>query len=433
MTADRFENYAAERRDVDQSALLLKRLYLVERELMRALGAWHIAIATWSLKTSIPRDWWQDSLHADALRSRVLELRYPRRDVERDHDPDLVAFLSELTRAETETEFVLGVYRVVKPALIQAYEAYCAGGDSLIDAPSVHHIRHAVIDETLQLVEMEPRIAELDPLEMANAQPWIDHLGNRLHSIGGILGDGPRSSVDATNRPVWVVPQRAVRDPKFAPAIVESPARQPANAREQQVWYAIDHANEVWASEVPGAFMWQFPNMPWAFYLDVARWGYDEMRHARMGMRRLDAWGFEMGIDYPMVGDPIHAIYEKGGGPLEILGLLYFFEKDAPAHRVVTKREFTALGDSDTAFDTDFDWADEAIHLKYGHTWVQHFVGADNRDELNELVQRAGRMWDEWVRERWQNGEDGYGPFMERIDARIATARHESQAMVGSP
>jgi uncharacterized ferritin-like protein (DUF455 family) len=209
--------------------------------------------------------------------------------------------------------------------------------------------------------------------------------------------------------------------------------RRPTSIREEQVWYAIDHANEVWAAEVPGAFMWQFPNMPWAFYLDVARWGYDEMRHARMGMRRLDAWGFEMGVDYPMVGDPIHAIYEKGGGPLEILALLYFFEKDAPAHRVVTRREFTEIGDSDTAFDTDFDWADEAIHLRYGYTWLQHFVGADKKEELNELVQRAGRMWDEWLAERWNKGEDGYGPFMERIEARIAQAREESDAAVGLP
>ena len=433
MSVDRFENHAVERRDVDRSALLLKRLYLVERELMRSLGAWHIAIATWSLKTSIPRHWWQDSLHADALRSRVLELRYPRRDVDRDHDAELVGFLADLTRAETEAEFVLGVYRVVKPALVDAYQVYCDGGDALIDAPSFHHIQHALIDEQAQLAEIEPALASLSEDAVLAARPWVAYLQDRLRSIGGILGQDERSTVPESGRPIWVVPQRAVRDPKFTPAVVESPGRRPTSQREEQVWYAIDHANEVWAAEVPGAFMWQFPDMPWAFYLDVARWGYDEMRHARMGMRRLDAWGFEIGIDYPMVGDPIHAIYEKGGGPLEILALLYFFEKDAPAHRVVTKREFTAMGDSDTAFDTDFDWADEAIHLKYGYTWLQHMVGADKKDEMNELVQRAGRMWDEWLADRWNNGEDGYGPFMERIEARIERAREETQAAVGLP
>lgn len=428
MTIDRFENHAAERRDVDQSALLLKRLYLVEREVMRALGARHITIATWSLKTSIPRHWWQDSLHADALRSRVLELRYPRRDVDRDHDPDLVAFLAELTRADDDAEFALGIYRVVKPALIAAYEAYGAGGDSLADAPSVHHCHHALIDERMHLQEIEPALADLSAEAATAAQPWLDYLRARLDAIGGVLGQGSRSEVPASGRLEYVVPERAVRDPGFSPAVVESPTRRPESRREEQVWYAIDHANEVWAAEVPGAFMWQFPDMPWAFYLDVARWGYDEMRHARMGMRRLEAWGFEIGIDYPMVGDPIHAIYEKGGGPLEILALLYYFEKDAPAHRLVTKREFTAIGDSDTAFDTDFDWADEAIHLRYGYTWLQHIVGADKKDELNALVQRAGRMWDEWLAERWERGEDGYGPFMERIDARIRAAREEAAA-----
>jgi uncharacterized ferritin-like protein (DUF455 family) len=177
--------------------------------------------------------------------------------------------------------------------------------------------------------------------------------------------------------------------------------------------------------------MWQMPKMPWNFFLDVARWSYDEMRHAQLGARRLEAWGFEMGHDYPMVGDPVDAIYEKGGGPLEILALLYYFEKDAPAHRMVTKKAFTAMDDTDTAIDTDYDWADEAIHLKYGFTWLQHIVGADKPDELKALVERAGEMWNTWLAERWDTGEDMYGPFMERIEARIREA--EVAQAAGAP
>ena len=225
------------------------------------------------------------------------------------------------------------------------------------------------------------------------------------------------------------MPEKCVRPREFHPARVESPGRPPENHREQQVWYAIDHANEVWAAEAPGGFMVQMPNMPWNFYTDVARWSYDEMRHAQLGARRLNAWGFEMGVDYPMVGDPVDAIYEKGGGPLEILALLYYFEKDAPAHRMVTKKEFGAMDDTDTAIDTDYDWADEAIHLKYGFTWLQHIVGADKPDELKALVERAGEMWNTWLAERWEKGEDLYGPYMERIEARIRSGRQRAVPM----
>src|SRR5215212_5025744 len=118
MSIDRFGEVGQTLRGVEDSARLLKRLFLVEREMMRAIGAWHISVADWDLKVALPRDWWQDSLHADTLRNRVLELRYPKRDVDSDHDPALIAFLESLTRATTEAEFALGIYEVVKPAVV---------------------------------------------------------------------------------------------------------------------------------------------------------------------------------------------------------------------------------------------------------------------------------------------------------------------------
>ncbi|MEA2583788.1 MAG: hypothetical protein QOF33_1873 [Thermomicrobiales bacterium] len=430
MTADRFGEVGQRLRGVEDSARLLKRLYLVERETMRALGAWHLSVADWDLKIAVPRDWWQDSLHADALRSRVLELRYPKRDVDSDHDPALVAFLETLTRAETDAEFALGIYAVVKPALVEAYRIYLAGGDSLNDAPSFHHISHILTDEQAQLDEIASVLAALPGEEHEAAQSWMSYLEVSLSSIGGLLGERPRSAAPSDHpcagRPAYRIPERAARDPRFLPAVVESPLRRPRNAREQQVWYAIDHANEVWAAEVPGAMMWHFSEMPWQFYLDVARWGWDEMRHALMGKRRLDAWGFEMGVDYPMVGDPYHAILEKGGDLLDVMALLYYFERMAPPIKQRDKVRYDELGDVASAQDTDYDWADEAIHLRFGYTWLNHILGDEAKTRLQPLVARAGEMWETWLAERWERGEDGYGPYMKRIEARIAAAEAEA-------
>jgi uncharacterized ferritin-like protein (DUF455 family) len=426
MTTDTFGNFNEPRHDVDLSASLLKRLYLIEKEQMRALAAKHIGIELWSAKNGMPRHWWLASRHADAMRERVLELRYPRRDVDKDHDKGLTAFLGELTKGEADAEFLLGIYQVLRPALIAAYQGYLEEADPIADAPSIYQIEHILFDYERAQRDGEAFLADLDAGDVDAAQPWVEYLGLYLQSIGGVLGLDPATEPPldhpCANRPEYVVPEKCVRPREFAPARVESPGRPPENHREQQVWYGIDHANEVWAAEAPGGFMWQMPNMPWAFFTDVARWSYDEMRHAQLGARRLGKWGFEMGIDYPMVGDPVDAIYEQGGGPLELLALLYYFEKDAPAHRMVTKKEFTAMDDTDTAIDTDYDWADEAIHLKYGFTWLQHIVGADKPDELKALVARAGAMWDTWLAERWDKGEDMYGPFMERIEARIREA-----------
>jgi uncharacterized ferritin-like protein (DUF455 family) len=428
MSQGRYGEVGQNLRGVDESARLLKRLYLAEREVMRSLGAWHLAISNWDLKVRVPRDWWQDSLHADALRSRVLELRYPKRDVDTGHDEALVGFLGELTRARTDAEYALGIYGVVKPALIAAYRAYLAGGDALNDAPSVQQIKHILIDEEAQLEEIQPIIALLSTEERDAAQPWLEQLRMHLAAIGGLLDDGPRGDVPVSDRPAFQIPRVAVRDPRFLPARVESPGRRPTSPREEQVWVAIDHANEVWAAEVPGAMFWHFETMPWQFYLDVARWGYDEMRHAQMGMRRLEAWGFEMGVDYPMVGDPYHAVLEKGGDLLDVVALLYYFERMAPPIKQREKARYDELGDVATAQDTDYDWADEAIHLRYGYTWLNHILGSEAKETMEPVVQRAGEMWETWLAERWERGEDGYGPFMERIEAKIAAAGTASSA-----
>lgn len=430
MAVDRFGEVGQRVRGVEDSARLLKRLYLIERETMRALGAWHLSIADWDLKLALPRDWWQDSLHANTLRDRVLELRYPKRDVDGDHDPALAAFLESLTRAKTDAEFALGVYGVLKPALIEAYRTYVDGADPINDAPSVHHLNHILIDEQAQLAEIAPVLAGLIGEEQAVAQEWVEYLWLSLRAIGGLLGEDQREPVPAdhpaASRPAYVIPERAVRDPRFHPAVVESPGRRPRSPREEQVWVAIDHANEVWAAEVPGAMTWHFADMPWQFYLDVARWGWDEMRHAQMGMRRLKAWGFEMGVDYPMVGDPYHAVLEKGGDLLDVMALLYYFERMAPAIKQREKARYDELGDVATAQDTDYDWADEAIHLKFGFTWLNRILGDEAKTKLEPLVSRAGEMWETWLQERWERGEDGYGPYMERIEARIAAAGAEA-------
>jgi uncharacterized ferritin-like protein (DUF455 family) len=432
MPIDRFPNLNQPQRGVDATAQLLQRLYLTERETMRALGGWHISIGNWELKMLTPRHWWHDSLHADALRQRVLELRYPRRDVDSRHDPQLLAFLAELTKAQTDAEFALGIYQVIKPALVAAYRAYCASGDQLADAPSFQQIAHILIDEQADLDVAAAVLAALPGEQIAAAQPWVDYLQSFLSAIGGILGDGRTAALPADHpcagRPAYSVPRRAQRDPRFLPAVVESPRRPPRNVREQQVWYAIDHANEIWAAEVPGAMMWEWPDMPWEFYMDVARWGYDEQRHAEMGVRRLSAWGFEAGVDYPMVGDPYHAILEQGHDLLMVMALLYYFERDAPRFKQQAKETYAALGDTASAQDSDYDWADEAIHLRYGYTWLQHILGAEAKERMPGLVKQAGELWERWLEERWARGEDGYGRFMERIEARIAAAEAKPEA-----
>ena len=63
----------------------------------------------------------------------------------------------------------------------------------------------------------------------------------------------------------------------------------------------------------------------------------------------------------------------------------------------------------------------------------KRFQDLSQTDALTGLPNRRALdlCLDTWLAERWERGEDGYGPFMERIDARIAAAEREAQAASG--
>ncbi|WP_135554811.1 DUF455 family protein [Paenibacillus cymbidii] len=430
------------KRSVEEASYLLKRLYLVERETMRTLGGYLVNVADWNLKTQLPRHIWQDAQRADALRTRILELRYPKRDVDQEHDEDLLAVLNLLIRCKGDAELLEGIYFVVKRALAHAYSIYLETADLLDDAPTVSLIRRFIPEIKEQIhdaVELKAQLETRQRRDAGHAQTtdegeWRYFLMDSLRRIGGVLGsnkDRVKSPGAASNvsieadpllavRPPYEPPLVPVRDPRFAEARYHYPIRPVSKFIERQVYAAINHVNEIWAAEIPALVMWRWNDMPWDFYLDCARWAYDESRHCLMGVRRLQAWGFEIGIDYPVIAD--HYLAVSGQGELAVLALLHAFEVNGPYWKSQMKTEFENQGDTSSSQDFDYDWADESIHLAYGHKWVLHRLKGD-MDALEDLKEQVMDDWNKWVaqaRAVWD-----YEPFLSRIDARIAAIEGE--------
>lgn len=418
------------KRTVDDASNMVKKLYFTERELMRTLGGYHVSVSNWELKKLIPRHVWQDSLRADALRSRVLEMRYPRRDVDQGHDPDLASFLSSLIRCGSDAELAAGVYFVAKEALLSSYRAYLADADDLDDAPSFAIMTRAVAELEEQLREMRELYRELpDP----SPALWQEACASYLKRIGGIFGTetkeqgagaeaGKVAPEVVASRPAYVPPLTPKRDPRFESAVYHMPPRAPEKFIERQVWQGINHVNEIWAAEIPCLVMWQWTEMPWEFYLDCARWAYDEARHSMMGERRLSAWGFKIGVDYPVMAD--HYVSVSGTSELHVLALLHAFETNGPGWKAGLKSDFEAVGDTASSQDFDYDWADESIHLQYGHKWVLHRLGGD-MDALEDIKENTLQTWHDWIDRKHQQWD--YEPFFSRIQAKIAEIEAEQR------
>jgi hypothetical protein len=426
---------------VDNASRYLKRCYVAERQLMRTLAAWFVDTSQWDFKRQLANDMWEASRHADALRTRVLQLRYPRRDVDKKYDPDVLALLAECAKGRSTEEFIAGVYGVILPALLDGYREYLAQTDPLDDAPTVHAVRHMIADIEAQVDRMRALAAQVAPDLFTGHADWGDYLRQHVSAIGGILGQHETGAkpTDHTcaGRPAYSVGRQVKRDARWRPALFHLPHENKYDVEGRkawgriealdkrvamQVWSAISHFNEIWAAEVVAASLWDFDDQPWDFYLDLARWAWDETRHSTMGYRALQGWG----LDVPDLIPWGNALYNAMGPmkPIQRLALLYYYEEGLlrAGTKQVEIRILESAQDDGSVQDMDFDWADEAIHVSYGYTWLRHLLGDTNagKEELTRLTDEARDIVARFVREHKDEPEAKLAPYFDRLYSVIA-------------
>ena len=409
--------------EVEQASALQRRLYRTIRETMRAMAGRIAGTANWRAKKMLARHIWLDAEHAEVLRTRVLELRYPRVDVDLAVDRSLLALLEKLPSTRDDAEFLGGVYLVVKPAVRSALEAYLERSDPLDDAPSHRVLRGVLLELKEELEEFAVWWAMVPAADREAAQPWQDWLRQALVRSGGVFGADSGHDLLAcsgfSDRSRYEVPMLPARDPRWLPAVTQVPPRPPRTPQEQQVWVAIDHVNELWACELPAALIWHHDHLPWALYRDTARWAYDEMRHAMMGERRLLDYGFEVGVDVPMVPDHWVGVCARRGFEA-MLFVVHGLEQGGPKWKSMLTRELWAMGDPVSARDCDYDWADEAGHIRYGQDWLKALFPDTPKSELIRRTQEEVDLWKEWIAEKHRSGNHGYDVFLPRIEAKCA-------------
>ena len=128
-------------------------------------------VASWEAKKLLARHIWLDAEHANTMRERVLELRFPRVDADVVVDQALITVLAKLPSTNSDAEFLAGIYRVIKPEVLNAVERYLRQSDSLGDAPS-HRTLRCVAEE------LREELREFDLLwrqwsaDIPNTGPW---------------------------------------------------------------------------------------------------------------------------------------------------------------------------------------------------------------------------------------------------------------------
>ena len=392
---------------VAESAGILKRFYFIQRELVLMQAGWMPGTEHWQSKILLPEFLWQDALVAEEFRRRVLELRFPRREVIVGDDAPMVALVQAFRDAPDSPSFIEGLRQVLKPLLHAAYKSYLGRIDSLDDAPTVRILRQAITDIDEQLARWAA--ASVDavqtyPERRASSEHWLAGARSLALALGNLLDPSPRaptrlSLTDYGGRP-FAISRQGARDRRFNLNRFAWPDNLdrsigPGVGLQLQVRQSVHHLNEVWASEMAAACLFDLADRAEPEFLtDAARWCFDEIRHCRMGFARLTEWGFpmsEMSIGtFP---------YDAGAdvGPLTRLAMIFYFESTYIHTKPERAKIFGEWGDAVSSHDMDFDWADEQIHTHYGTRWLKYFLEqegdarrpTDVRPEADACVKKA--------------------------------------------
>ena len=364
-----YEQAGVAGRSVDETVRLLRRLARIERRTLLAMAAHLNAVPEWEVKCALSLHLWQDAEHCAALRERVAEMRKPPHYLDRPDDEALEAFFEELLRSGSTRELLTGVYRVLKPRVIEAIREHRARANPLADQPTIRLLRSLVAEEEEQVEWGAAALAALAGPD----DDWGRHLEAYLDAAGGAAGDGERTG--ELPPPRAVAPLELVRVPRRDDRFTrlwDSRGRgffdDDAERSTAEVNWRLMYVRltEMHVPELLALILYEWPDATFEQHRALARHLWDEARHAMMGEVYFQAHD----VDWCSVPHELSfASYPNTQlEPRERYALLYGVEHGAMRKdgKRAQHEAAQASGDPLPTLFQDFDWADEVLHVHIG-------------------------------------------------------------------
>jgi len=386
---------------VDENVERLRRFNYVETRLHQIAVAFMNPTPEWEVKGAFSLHLWLDAEHSQALRDRVAELRRPPLYLDAAPDPLLEAWLEEAFRADGTLELLVGIYRVVRPALLQAYRRHLEETNRLFDHPTWRLIRFAAQEEEEMIAWGEQAIDALiggDAAQKAQADAWAAHLNAYLMAAGGVAGDEPVPADQEPPAPRATAPFVPSFDPKrdarsgaiynfyYRPDGVYTDPE--ADLDERNLALMFKRLHEMDVPEMMASILGETHGKPWTYYREMARQLWDECRHAFMG----EVWFARQGVDLSRW--PNHVAWSMylnlDRTPLQRHIVLYGIEQGLMDGKTGKRYEWQiaqAANDPLATYLQDYDWADEVLHAQIGRTWLKPEVG-----DVKTLLARASEI-----------------------------------------
>ncbi len=373
---------------VTDMAKLLRRLFEAEREFLRTATTLIYRVGEPELKYMISQHTWESAQHARFLRERGREMAgFGSGEGVRDAIRNLFEEAASPRDGQTA---LAGYYRVIKPALLEAYRHYLSVTDHLADWPTKQLLQEFIGDEERHAEEIKPYLTGLD------ADLWCAHLSTALAATGGILGtgvvtdfawrhiDAPYTHPATCERGRYPVASSVfgldpAGDPIVRPWLIDAST----DARVLRVMVYVWLMNELDAVDYLATVFYETPQAPLEMHYDMARHLWDESRHSQFGFRQLPKLGVDiMTVEHAL---DLFNILVQMPPPERYAMMTMEFEAGSFPTKAIVMDRIRELNDFEADTLLAFDRNDEQNHVRYGHRW------------LGELMKLHGIEMDEGV------------------------------------
>ncbi|HEX3149270.1 MAG TPA: hypothetical protein VHR66_14445 [Gemmataceae bacterium] len=392
---------------IEECVTRLKRFHYAFKRLFEILTARITAEPIYELKTAFAYHAYLCAEHADALRTRIGEMREPPLGLEAVPHPALEVFFDEILAAPTTEDLIWGIYQMALHYLITDIEAYQGATNPLTDAPSRRVLKFALF-ELNEMREFGRKVRE-EFRAPSEGSVWINVLEALIEEAGGISGtwtasdNGTPRMYSKTPHKYDPIPKRDERwqdlwnqgvNPE---AFMYDPA-QPTKPKALMMLFK--RLREIDVPEMMASILTETKGKPWRFYRDMSRQLWDEARHAMMG----EVGFVALGVDWTKarVTHNWSLRLNTECTPMERHAVLYFIEQGLMTKTGKRFEWELGVGSGIPLMATiqDFDWADEVLHAAIGRQWYIPLF-----ENINKALEYGDQCWSR-ILSNWQVVKD---------------------------
>ena len=380
---------------VQEMARWLRLLFETEREFVRTATTLIYRVGEPELKYLLCQHVWEAANHARFLRERGRELSgFGTTDEVR---PSLRQLFNEAVMPADGTVALAGFYRVIKPALHDAYRRYLTATHHLADWPSRKLVEEFLVDEARHAAEIAPYLPEAasasEPTSAspvaASASEWSAHLTTLLISQGGLhsLSPSPLLPLSPSSAPPLLSATRCYTHqptpnrgsfPTCSSVFSHDPAETPivrawlidptTDARVIRIMVYVWLMMELDAVDYLATVFYDTPHAPFDLHHDLARHLWDESRHSQFGYRQLPRLGVDLlTLEHSL---DLYTILVQMTPPERYAMMTMEFEANSFSTKAHVMDRVRELNDFEADTLLAFDRNDEQNHVRSGHRWL---------------------------------------------------------------